>query len=102
MTYRSPHDHAARHLLDGLVGHLEDDALVLDLLDHGLRHDVDLGLLERRLGVVDQLFAEHREHGRQSLMINQRDFDVIREFRVPRAQVVLEEVVKLTAIRSID
>ena len=90
----SPDDETAGHLCDALVGHLQNDALLLDLLDHGLGKDVDLGLLERRLGVVDQLLAKHGQHGRQCL--NERDADVLGELRVPRTQVLLQEVVEFT------
>ena len=42
----SPNDKTAGDLDDALVRHLKDNALLLDLLDHGPRQDIDLGLLE--------------------------------------------------------
>lgn len=99
-TYGGPDNHAAGHFGDALVGHLEDDGVLLDLLDHGLGHDVNLRRLEGRLGVVDQLLAEHGQHGGKRL--DKRDLDRVGELGVPRAQVVLEEVVELTAARWSD
>ena len=67
--------------MNAFIRHLEDDALFLHLLDHGLCQDLDLALLERRLGVLDELLAEHGQHGRQGFY--KGDANSAGEFRVP-------------------
>lgn len=94
-THRSPDNHTTRDLLLRTVGKLQDNALLLDLLHHRLRQNINLGLLERRLGVVDELLGEHREHRGESL--DERDLDVRRKFGVPRAQILFKEIMDFAA-----
>jgi hypothetical protein len=97
-TYGSPNDHSTRNLGDGFIGHLEDHALLLDLLDHRLGQDVDLGFFEGRLGILDEGLAEHRQHGWESL--HKRDLHSTGQLRVPGFEILLQEIVKLATVRA--
>lgn len=57
-TYSSPDNHSAWHLPFDTIGALKKDTLLVHLLYHRLREDINVGLLERSLGVRDQLLAE--------------------------------------------
>lgn len=97
-TYSSPNDHSTRNFLDRFVGHLEDDALLLDFLDHGLGQDINLGLLEGRFSVLDEGLAEHGQHGWESL--HERDLHPTGKLWVPEFEILLQEIVKLAAVRA--
>ena len=93
-THGCPNQKSEGQLDELLLLVLDDDAVGLDLLHHRLRQDVDLRLLERRLGVVDELLAEHGQHGRQRL--DERDLDLVgKRGGVPLPEVFGEEVVQL-------
>lgn len=57
--------------------------------------DIDLGLLECRFGVLDQLLAEHGQDGGESL--DEGDADGVGELGVPGAEILFEEVMHFTA-----
>ena len=63
----SPNEKSVGDLLDLFVGVLDDDVLLVDLLNHGLGHEVDLVVGEGRLGVLDELLGEHGKDVGESL-----------------------------------
>ena len=78
--------------MDRFIGHLERDALLLDLLDHGLGQDINLGFLKGRLGVLDEGLAEHGQHGWESL--HKGDFHPTGKLWVPEFEIFLQEIMK--------
>lgn len=54
-THSSPDQDTERNLNKLFLLVLNDDGLLLDLLDHGTGEDIDVVLLEGRLGVLNQL-----------------------------------------------
>lgn len=97
-TYSSPNDHSTRNFLDRFIGHLENDAFLLDFLDHGLGQDINLGFFEGRLGELDEGLAEHWQHGWKSL--HERDLHPTGKLWVPELEILLQEIVKLAAVRG--
>jgi hypothetical protein len=70
------------------------NVLLSDVLDHGLGADVDRLLLERLLGVVNQLLGEHGKDVGQGL--DKRDVELGLDLGNPLLQVRVEEVLELT------
>ena len=73
-----------------LVGVLDDDGSLLDILDHGSSENVDLVVLELRFGVVDELLGECREDVRQSL--DQGDPETASDLGVPLLEIILDTI----------
>ena len=71
------------------------DGFVGDLFYHGFCADGDGFFFERRFGVVDELFGEHGKDIGQSF--NESDVEVVRDFRHPFLEVLLEEVLELAS-----
>ena len=95
-TYSSPNDHPTGDFLDAFIGHLEDDAPLLDFLDHGFSQDVNFGLLESGFGVIDEGLAECGKHRWKSL--HEGDLHPIGEFWVPGLEILLQEIVKFATV----
>jgi hypothetical protein len=91
-THSGPNNQSTRHLLDGLVRHLEDNTLLFDFLNHSFGQDVNLTLFERRLSVVDKLLAEHGQHTGESL--NKSNANSARKLGVPGFEIILQVVVQ--------
>jgi hypothetical protein len=77
---------ASRLGLDVLVGHV---------LNHGLCADGNRLLLERLLGVVDELLGEHGQNVGQSL--DKGDMEVVFDLWEPLLQIRVEEVLELAS-----
>ena len=95
-THSSPNDHPTRNFLDALIGHLEDDALLLDFLNHGFGQDVNFGLLESGFGVIDEGLAKRGKNRWKSL--HKGDLHPIGELWVPGLEILLQEIVKLATV----
>jgi hypothetical protein len=83
----SPNEKTVRDLLDLLVGILNDDRLLPDILDHGSGEDIDLVLLESRLGVLDELLGEGGQDIGESF--DKGDPELVSDFGVPLSEIVL-------------
>jgi len=92
----SPDEETVRDLLDLLVTVLDDDRLFTYILDHGSGKDINLVLLERRLGVLNELLGEGGQDVGKRL--DQGDPELVGDFGVPLSQVVDQEIVQLSGV----
>ena len=83
----SPNEETVGDLVHLLVGVLDDDVLVGDVLDHGTGKEVNLLVLELLLGVLDELLGEGRKDVGKSL--DQSDLEAVGDLRVPLLEIVL-------------
>ena len=97
-THSSPNDHPTRDFLDAFIGHLEDDALLLDLLNHGFGQNVNFGFPESGFGVLDEGLAERGKNRWKSLY--EGDLHPIGELWVPGLEILLQEIVKLATVTA--
>jgi hypothetical protein len=86
-TYSSPNNHPAGDLHNALVRHLQHDAIVFDLLDHGFCQNFDLGLSEGGFCVFNELFGKHGQDRGKGF--DKRYADFAGKFRVPAFEVIL-------------
>ena len=79
---------------------LRKDTNTTDLFDHGLRQNVNLTLLERGYGVVDELFAERGQHRWEGF--DEGDADFASKFWIPGFEVILQCQCKCTKTTVYD
>lgn len=84
----SPDEETVRDLSDFLIGVLDDDALGLDVLDHGSGENINLVLLEGRLCVLDELLGEGGENVGEGL--DKGDLESVGNLGVPLLKVILD------------
>lgn len=84
----SPDEETVRNLFDFLIGVLDDDALGLDVLDHGSSEDINLVLLEGGLSVLDELLGEGGENVGEGL--DKGDLESVGNLGVPLLKVILD------------
>lgn len=84
----SPDEETVRDLSNFLVCVLDDDALGLDVLNHGSGEDINLVLLEGRLSVLDELLGEGGENVGEGL--DKGDLESVGDLGVPFLKVILD------------